>query len=192
MDFIRLKNCGVYRAKFWKDDPRETLVRWVMCPPGTPTFPYPHAFGNISMMPDWQSLLDVPEGKVGCGGRRVRFSSKPAPFAKRVTHFCGTPEQFLEGSKIAEDAPLRFGPSGYSTCCMGDQVLTFLAGGVRVGGTASFSSGSRPAGGVRVGGTAFPGSILIPTGGVRVGGTAFTSPPFTAQGGVRVGGEATF
>lgn len=143
----------------------------------------------------WASkLVGKPEPQQSCAGQvgtylgMTRYDKgKPPPIVISPTHFCGTPEMFLDGA-TTDDPPLTWTDFGYSECCLDNKPHNFWHGGVGAGGAANVDRLFSGIGGASVGGAADITYLFASEGGIKCGGGADVSRLFVSTGGCKVGG----
>ena len=140
--------------------------------------------------------------------RRRWLGGSPARYETALGHYCGTPEQWLDGA-LTTDTPQFINPDTHAPyCCPASRLLI---GGEAEGGVTRIGSGVAPsaggeaeggaskraggpflaAGGEAEGGRSIPsGERYISYGGEAEGGTASARIKSAARGGIKFGGQA--
>lgn len=129
---------GSVDMRFWNDSDEVQRCQLYFVPRDRGNLPIPHSF----LLQGFTDALDpqpVPTNRVGDEGPTFRAGWQPAlGWGKAGLHFCGSPRQWLEGSRDG-DPLLEWTDHGFSTCCDGvfslgtpNQVAKFGADGMSV------------------------------------------------------------
>lgn len=112
MDFSR----RAYKTacRFFTDDDRESVVRWMDARPGALCIPFESCILEKQMEPD--AWLPGGIGEVA-EAERITTLEKSPPGTGRG-HVCGTEEMFRDGERYDPDSePVRYGTGGLPLCC---------------------------------------------------------------------------
>lgn len=176
--------CGVYAAKFYRDDDRVQNIRYYRVPNGTPALPVPTLFGH----PNWimnNDEFEPDEGTAGVFQGQVSYSKgqRPALWSPDG-HYCGPDTVFVNGGLSNVHASLVWTEFEFSTCCLfGHPVRTSytMRGGIESGGKSRPQSPYRyhASGGVASGEQSYPrlDYSYEARGGISQGGTTAPLPP---------------
>jgi hypothetical protein len=172
-----------------------------------PPLPFPHVFG-------WRWWDSEITGDLALGGLEARphgYNGLWSVPGQIYGHYCGTPDQFMNGYNPDTDPPTPRGPGIIPPCCpqaLGQRVGVALypshtltygpnyppTGGQRIGGLVLDQVGvlRPPSGGQRIGGLVLDqvGVLRPPSGGQRIGGLVLdqVGPARPPSGGVRIRG----
>lgn len=101
-------------ARFFRNDPRETRIKWVVADPAKGTFP---GVSKICSL-DWVTHPFTVEGVGEVYGTSRRYNGARGFGPIPGDHFCGTLQEHREGEQFNPLLPtMLYNPSGLPLCC---------------------------------------------------------------------------
>lgn len=99
--------------RFFRDIPTPTRIRWYWTDPSRGMIPFVHRFGSDLTRGDYEGYSVLGEVY---GATRKWANGKPNGVVP-LRGFCGTREQWINGSALPPDPPIVLGDDGFPLCC---------------------------------------------------------------------------